>query len=372
MANGIRDPYEVLGLPRNATADEVKAAFRRLASQSHPDRNPDDPTAAARFKEINQANQILSDPERRANYDRLGGMAENPGSPFGPNGPFPGGVVDMGDIAIEGILGDLLGVFGVGKGDRGDLKLELELDFLESVFGAQKKLRYGRVILCEDCRGSGSAPGTVPVACSACAGKGRVRLQQAMFPLAVEKPCMRCNGTGRFVTHACQGCKGKALVRQDHEVLVSIPPGVEDGAAQVVPRAGNRPRPDRAAGDLLLTLRVKPHPFFRRIGDDVACKVPISFAQAALGAELEVPTLEGKGKLRVPPGTQPGAVLRIRGKGVPRGGSRGDQRVEVQVAIPERLTPKQRALLEELARDLAVDTMPAQKGFVDLLKDLFG
>ena len=372
MATGTRDPYEVLGLPRNASADEVKAAFRRLASQNHPDRNQNDPSASVRFKEINQAYQVLSDPERRAAFDRSGGLTEQPGSPFGPNGPFPGGVVDLGDIAIEGILGDLLGVFGVGKGDRGDLKLELELEFTEAAIGTQKTLRYGRIILCEDCRGSGSAPGTVPTACSACSGKGRVRLQQAMFPLAVEKACPRCNGTGRFVTHPCQGCKGKGLVKQEHEVLVSIPPGVEDGAAQVVPRAGNRPRPDKPAGDLLLTIRVKPHPFFRRIGDDVVCKVPISFAQAALGAEIEVPTLEGKGKLKVPAGTQPGAVLRIRNKGIPRGGSRGDQRVEVQVAIPERLTPKQRALMEELAKDLNVDTMPEQKGFVDLLKNLFG
>jgi len=372
MANGNRDPYEVLGLPRNASQDEVKAAFRRLASQNHPDRNQNDPGAVARFKEVNQAYQVLSDPERRANFDRFGAIAEQPGSPFGANGPFPGGVVDLGDIAIDGILGDLLGVFGVGKGDRGDLKLDLELDFVEAAFGTQKKLRYGRIILCEDCRGSGSAPGTVPVACTACAGKGRVRLQQAMFPLAVEKTCARCNGSGRFVTHPCGGCKGKGLVKQEHEVLVSIPPGVEEGAAQVVPRAGNRPRPDKPAGDLLLTIRVKPHPFFRRAGDDVVCKVPISFAQAALGAEIEVPTLEGKGKLKVPAGTQPGAILRMKGKGIPRGGSRGDQRVEIQVGIPERLTQRQRVLMEELAKDLAVETMPEQKGFRDLLKNLFG
>ncbi len=372
MANGTRDPYEVLGLPRNASGDEVKAAFRRLASQNHPDRNQDDPTASARFKEINQAYQILSDTDRRAAFDRSGGMTEQPGSPFGPGGPFPGGVVDLGDIAIEGILGDLLGVFGVGKGDRGDLKLELELEFAEAAFGAQKTLRYGRIILCEDCRGSGSAPGTVPVSCSGCSGRGRVRLQQAMFPLAVEKTCAKCNGTGRSVMYPCPGCKGKGLVKQEHEVVVSIPPGVEDGASQVVPRAGNRPRPDRPAGDLLLTIRVKPHPFFRRIGDDVVCKVPISFAQAALGADIEVPTLEGKGRLKVPAGTQPGSVLRIRQKGIPRGGSRGDQRVEMQVEIPERLTPRQRALMEELAKDLNVDTMPEQRGFIDLLKNLFG
>jgi molecular chaperone DnaJ len=369
-----RDLYEILGVSKGATPEEIKAAFRKLAAQHHPDRNPDDPKAAVRFKELNAAYQVLSDPQRRAMYDRFGHRAEEPGSPFASGGPFAGGVVDFSDIAIDGILGDLLGVFGVGRGDKGDLKRELEITFEEAAFGTTKTMRYDRIVSCVDCRGSGSAPGSTPDTCSACNGRGRVRFQQGLLPIAVERVCQRCKGRGTVVTHACGTCKGSGLVTNENTVEVTIPPGVEHGATRVVNGAGNRPRPDRAAGDLELEIRVAPHPFFRRAADDVICNVPITFTQAALGSEVEVPTLDGKGKLRVPAGTQPGTTLRIKGKGMPRraGMGRGDQRVEVNVEVPTSLTGRQRELLEELAKALGEEVLPQRKGFMDKLRDLFG
>jgi len=375
MASGnMRDHYEVLGVERTATADEIKIAFKKLAVQHHPDRNPDDPHAAVRFKEINASHQVLSDPQRRAMYDRFGHGAEGSGSPFATGGPFAGGVVDIGDLNFDGILGDLLGVFGVGRGDRGDIKRDLEITFEEAAFGCEKEARYERVVACAECRATGCAPGSVPETCSACMGRGRVRYQQGILPIAVERPCSRCKGSGKIVRDACGVCKGSALVTSTNSLVVTIPQGVEPGATRLVTGAGSRPRPDRPPGDLEITIKVQAHPFFRRAGDDVVCQVPVTFAQAALGAEIEVPTLEGKGKLRVPPGTQPGSVLRIKNKGVPHrvGMGRGDQRVEVGIEVPVSLTSRQKELLEQLAKELGEDVQPLQKTFMEKLRDLFG
>ncbi len=369
-----RDHYDVLGVTRNSTPEEVKAAFRKLAAQHHPDKNPDDPHASIRFKEINAAYQVLSDSQRRAMYDRFGHRAEESGSPFASGGPFAGGVVDFSDIAVDGILGDLLGVFGVGRGDKGDIKRELTITFEESASGCTKEISYDRIVPCGDCSGSGSAPGSRPDTCSACNGRGRVRFQQGLLPIAVERVCQRCRGKGTVVTTPCQGCKGSGLITSPNTIEVTIPPGVEHGAARVVTGAGNRPRADRAAGDLELSILVAPHPFYRRAGDDVVCTVPITVTQAALGAEVDVPTLDGKGRLRVPAGTQPGHVLRIKGKGMPKrtGVGRGDQRMEVTVEIPTQLSPRQRELFEELARETGEEVQPQQRTFMEKLKDLFG
>jgi molecular chaperone DnaJ len=374
MSTAQRDHYEVLGVSRGATPDEIKAAFRKLAQQHHPDKNPDDPKAAVRFKEINGSYQVLSDPQRRAMYDRFGHRAEDPGSPFATNGPFAGGVVDISDLNIDGFLGDLLGVFGVGRGDRGDVKRELEITFEEAAFGCEKELVYDRVIACTECRATGSAAGSVPERCGACNGRGRVRFQQGLLPIAVERTCSRCRGTGRIVKVPCTTCHGSGLVTNNNRLTVTIPAGVEPGATRIVSGAGNKPRPDRAPGDLEITIQVKAHTFFKRSADDVLCQVPVTFVQAALGGEIEVPTLDGKGKLRVPPGTQPGTVLRIKGKGIPRraGIGRGDQRVEVSVEVPTELTSRQRQLLEELARELGEDVQPQRRTFMEKLKDLFG
>jgi molecular chaperone DnaJ len=369
-----RDHYEVLGVHRGAAPDEIKSAFKKLAAQYHPDRNQGDASSHERFKEINLAYQVLSDEHRRTLYDRLGHRAEEPGSPFGAGGPFAGGYVDISDIAIDGILGDLLGVFGVGKGDKGDVKRELEVTFEEAAFGCEKAMRYERAVACTTCRGSGAAAGTTPEACNGCNGRGRVRFQQGILPIAVDRTCSRCRGTGRTVRQACSGCRGSGLVTATETLRVTIPPGVDAGSTKLVNGAGNKPRADRAPGDLEITITVQAHPFFRRTGDDVVCTVPVTFTHAALGGEVEVPTLEGKGKLRVPAGTQPGTVLRIKGKGIPhRGGTgRGDQRVEVTIEVPTHLTEGQRRLLEALAKALGEDVQPQQKSFMEKLKELFG
>jgi molecular chaperone DnaJ len=371
MAQAPRDHYDVLGVDRGATVDQIKAAFRRLAIQYHPDRNPGDPQAAGRFKELNAAYQVLSDPQRRALYDRLGHRAEEPGSPFASGGPFAGGVVDLSDIAFDGLLGDLLGVFGVGRGDRGDVQADLEVGFEEAAFGCEKQLGYTRVVSCGDCRGTGAAPGSNPDVCSACSGRGRVRYQQGLFPIAVERVCSRCKGTGRIVTKPCATCRGQALMASQATVTLEIPAGIEDGAKKVIDGAGSRPRVDRPPGHLEVTVRVKAHPFFRRVGDDVVCNVPITFAVAALGGEVDVPTLEGRGKVKVPAGTQPGTVLRLRGKGIPvRGGAgRGDQRIEVALEVPTRLTARQRELIEEFAREAGEEVQPQRRSFMEKLRD---
>lgn len=369
-----RDHYEVLGIGREATQDEIKAAFRRLAQQHHPDKNPDDPGAGNRFKEMNAAYQVLSDPQRRTMYDRFGHRAEDAGSPFASGGPFAGGVVDISDIAIDGILGDLLGVFGVGRGDRGELRRDLEISFEEAAFGCEKQLTYDRVVTCGDCKGTASAPGSTPERCTACGGKGRVRFQQGILPIAVERTCATCRGSGKIVRNPCKTCRGSGLVAGKSTLSITIPAGVEHGATRMVQGAGNRPRSDRPAGDLEITIHVAAHPFFQRVGDDVTCQVPITFTQAALGGEVEVPTLEGKAKMKVPAGTQPGTVLRLKAKGIPRrtGVGRGDQMTEVTIEVPTKLTARQRELVAQLAEELSETVQPQQKSFMEKLREFFG
>lgn len=369
----VRDPYDILGVDRSATQDEIKSAFRRMASQHHPDKNPGDDGAHQRFKEINAAYQILSDPQKRAAFDRygeaaMGGVGAG-GNPFANGVPF-----DMADLNIDGIFGDLLGALGIKVGDRGALQKEIRISFEEAAFGCTKEIKYERVEACEGCAGSGSAPGSSSERCPACNGRGRVRFQQGMFPIAIERPCSRCRGTGQIVVNPCTTCRGAGLVGgRVRTIEVTIPPGVENGATRLVERGGNVVRPDRPPGDLELIIRVTPHEFFRRAGDDIVCALPISFAQAALGGEISIPTLEGKGKLRVPPGTQPGTVLRVKGKGIPRRvGGRGDQLVEVTIEVPTKLTPAQKELIAKLAEDLGESVQPQQATFMEKLKALFG
>ncbi|WP_437721430.1 molecular chaperone DnaJ [Sorangium sp. So ce861] len=366
----MRDPYEVLGVERSSTQDEIKSAFRRLAAQHHPDKNPGDQGAHVRFKELNAAYQILSDPQKRAAFDRFGPAAVGAAAGSG----FQGVPFDMQDLNLDAIFGDLLGALGIKVGDRGTLQKEVRISFEEAAFGCAKQITYDRVEPCGDCAGSGSAPGSSTERCAACAGRGRVRMQQGMFPIAIERPCGKCRGTGRIVIDPCKTCRGAGLAAKQKTIEVTIPPGVENGATRLVERGGNAVRPDRGPGDLELTIRVAPHEFFRRIGDDVVCAVPISFARAALGGELEIPTLDGKGRLRIPAGTQPGSVLRIKGKGIPRRvvGGRGDQLVEVSVEVPTQLTASQKELISQLAKDLGENVQPQQVTFMDKLKGLFG
>jgi len=363
----VQDPYDVLGVERGASVEEVKSAFRRLAQRFHPDKNPGDDGAAQKFKEINAAYQILSDPEKRAMFDRFGNAA-----------PSAGGVgfdiSDLGNINMDGIFGDLLRGFGIRTGDRGDIKKEIVVSFEEAAFGAEKELTYERTEGCKECHGSGSASGHTKEICGACAGRGRVRFQQGLFPVAIDRPCSKCFGTGRIVTHPCATCSGAGLVSVARTIEISIPAGIESGSTRTIERAGNMQRANRHAGDLELVVNVAPHPFFKRAGDDVLCSVPVSFVRAVLGGECEVPTLEGKGKLKIPPGTQPGSLLRIKGKGIVRRSrsGRGDQLVEVTVEVPTALTARQRELLEQLASELGDESKPREKGFVQKLKEFFG
>ena len=289
-----------------------------------------------RFKEINASYQVLSDPNRRAMYDRFGHRAEDAGSPFGQNGPFAGGVVDISDIAIDGILGDILGVFGVGRGDKGDMRVEVAISFEEAAFGCEKEVTYQKIVDCKDCQGSGSAPGSRPEGCPACGGRGRVRFQQGILPIAVERVCSRCRGTGRVVTDPCRGCRGSGLMKESSTLSISIPAGVEPGSSRMVAGAGNRPRPGAPPGDLEIIIQVKTHLFFKRAGDDVTCQVPITFTQAALGGEVEVPTLDGKGEDARSARHAAGDGAPLKQKGIPRrtGIGRGDQLTEVTIEVP--------------------------------------
>ncbi len=363
----VLDPYEVLGVGRHTTDAEIKRAFRKLATQHHPDRNPDDPQAQERFKEANAAYQILSDPQKRAAFDRFGPAA------FQPGGASPGaGFTDLG--GLDGIFGDILGAFGIRTGDRGDVRKRVKLTFEEAARGCTQEISYARTDLCDRCHGEGGDPGTPVTACGACGGRGRVRFQQALFPIPVERACSSCRGTGRIPSTPCGTCSGSGLMTHQRTIEVTIPAGIEAGSSRAVEHAGNRVRPDRPAGDLELVIDVAPHPFFQRSGDDVLCRVPVTFAQAAIGGEVEVPTLDGKVRLRVPASTQPGSVLRIRGKGIPhrlRGGC-GDQLVEVALEVPTSLTERARELVEELGKELGEEVQPQQRTFVEKLKGLFG
>ncbi len=362
------DPYQVLGVQRGASEGEIKSAFRKLAAQHHPDRNPNDDDAQGRFKQINQAYQILGDPDKRAAYDRFGEAAFRPGG-----APSPG----FSDIGLEDLFGDLLGAFGFRGGGGGErvapLERSIEISFEEAAHGTTREVSYERIDLCSGCDGSGAKRGTRVETCTACAGRGRVRFQQALFPIAVERPCSRCRGTGQVPLESCGECQGSGLAKALRRLELTIPAGIEHGSVRTVDGAGNRSRPDRPAGDLEITIQVKEHELFSRVGDDVTCRIPISFSQAALGGEVEVPTLDGKVRLRVPPSTRVGTVLRIKGKGIPhrvRSG-RGDQLVEVTIEVPSRLTDRARELIEELAKELGDDLKPQEPSLIEKLRGLF-
>lgn len=365
MATAVkRDYYEVLGVVRTATTEEIKRAYKRLAIEHHPDRNQDDPSAEERFKECSEAYAVLSDEDKRARYDRMGMGAFESG---------PGGfeTVDLGSMAevLEGLLGDMLG----GRRKRGragrDLTYDLELEFLEAAQGVEKSIQVTRPAICDGCGGSGAEAGSTPTACPACRGRGTVRYQRGFF--ATARACHACNGSGKKIDKPCKDCRGEGLVPKEEELLVKIPAGVEDGSVRTVRGAGEQA--PGGSGDLHVTVRVKPHPLFRRDGADLTCEVPVSFPQAVLGAEIEVPTIDGKVKMKLPPGTQSGRIFRLRGKGLPvfGGAGKGDQLVKVLVEIPEKINRKQRKLIEELAGELGIETHPQQSSFLEKLKALF-
>lgn len=358
-----RDYYEVLGVPRDASDVEIKKAFRGLALRYHPDKNPGDAAAEERFKEVNEAYAVLSEPEKRVRYDRFGVTAG--ASPW-EGAPFAGGIGE----AFEGFISDLMGRRRQKAAGR-DLRYTLEVSFAEAAFGAEKSIRFPTRRDCEQCGGSGARPGGTRT-CNVCNGRGEVRAAQGLFTLG--RSCGPCQGTGKVVTDPCARCGGSGLTQREREYTVKVPAGTEDGAVKMVPREGEPGRRGGSPGDLHVIVRVQPHALFTRQGYDIVCDVPISFPQAALGAMVDVPTLEGKVKMRVPPGTQSGRLFRLRGKGVPRGegGARGDQHVRLVVETPTNVTERQRELLEELA-SVSGETVaqPQRKRFLDKVRELF-
>jgi molecular chaperone DnaJ len=369
-----RDYYEVLGVGRNATQDELKSAFRQLARQYHPDVNKS-ADAEERFKEINEAYVVLSDPERRSAYDRFGheGLKGMGGMPDFTS-------MDFGDLAD--LFGDLFGFGSFGRSSRRsrnaprrgvDLQLEVELSFEEAIFGADKNVQIVRDETCKTCNGSGAEPGTTPTRCSTCNGTGEVRrVQQTLLGSMVQvTTCPNCGGAGESIATPCHTCQGRGLERKTRQKVVTIPGGVDNGTQMRLAGEGQPGMNGGPNGNLYLGIRVKPHKYFRRKNSDIVLDLDINIAQATLGAEVDIPTVDGPAKLKIPAGTQPGKVLRMRSKGVPhlRGNGRGDQLVMVNVDIPTHLNAEQRELFENLAKSLGSEVRPQERSFLDWLRD---
>ncbi|HEY6350437.1 MAG TPA: molecular chaperone DnaJ [Candidatus Angelobacter sp.] len=368
-----RDYYEVLGVTRTASEQEIKSSYRKLAMQFHPDRNPGNPQAEDKFKEASEAYSVLIDSEKRSRYDQFGHAGLGNGG-FG--GFDPSTFSDFSDVFGD-IFSDFFGV-NVGGGRRNraqkgeDARADLTLTFEEAAFGKKAEVRVRRHESCDQCRGSGSAPGKGPATCSTCAGRGQVRYQQGFFSMT--RTCPTCHGMGRVIADPCTKCKGEGRQARERGVEVSVPPGVEDGTRMRYQEQGNAGGSGGPAGDLYVVLHVKPHAFFEREGKDLFCSVPISFSQAALGAEIMIPTLDGEYKLKIPEGTQSGTILRIRGKGVAslRGGGKGDLHVQARVQTPGKLTKRQRELLTELGGTSAVENQPEPRSLFEKVKEIFG
>jgi molecular chaperone DnaJ len=362
-----RDYYEVLGVSRSANEQELKSAYRKLAMQFHPDRNPGDSEAEEKFKEASEAYSILSDSEKRAQYDRFGHQAVGGGM----GGFDPSAFQDLSEI-----FGDLFGfgdAFGGGRrrsrAQRGsDLRADITIELKDAIFGKSTEIPVRKTETCDACHGTGGANGKQPSTCSACGGRGQLRYQQGFFSVA--RTCGTCGGTGQVVTDPCKACRGEGRVIREHKMQVEIPPGVEDGTRIRYQGEGEAGAFGGPAGDLYVVLRVKEDPRFVRDGHDLHCMVSISFPQAALGTEVTVETFEGQYNLKIPSGIQGGQQIPIRNKGIPvlRGRGRGDLIVHVDVQIPKKLTARQRALLEELATITDVDDKQDKRSFFERMK----
>ena len=371
-----RDYYEILGVGKDAGDQDIKSAYRKLALKFHPDRNPDDPGAEDKFKEASEAYSILSDGQKRAAYDRFGHSGLQ-GSAGGP-GFNPDAFSDFSDI-----LGDLFGfgdLFGAGGGggrrrsraQRGeDVRYDLEISFEEAVFGLPAEIQVPRMEPCDRCRGNGSEPGSGPTACPTCHGRGEILYQQSF--LSIRRTCSTCGGSGQIIRNPCGECRGHGYKQVQRKLKVNIPAGVDDGTRLRLSHEGQPGVNGGPAGDLYVFIKVREHAFFERRDHDLHCTIPVNIAQAALGCEVEVPTLEGEQKLKIPEGSQSGAQFRLRNKGVPvlNGSGRGDLYVHLDVKVPARLTREQRRLMEQLREVLPVDNAPAEKGLFEKVKDYF-
>ncbi|MCX7794708.1 MAG: molecular chaperone DnaJ [Thermodesulfovibrionales bacterium] len=360
---GMKDYYEILGVPRDATPDEIKKAFRKLALKYHPDRNPGNKEAEEKFKEINEAYACLSDPVKRQQYDQFG-TATFSDTGFGPF------TTTFGDI-FEDIFEDFFGVFTGRRTQRpvkgDDLRYNLTINLYEAAFGAEKIIDIPKTEPCADCVGTGSA-GRKPITCPNCRGTGQVRYQQGFF--TISKTCAKCQGRGYFISDPCKKCNGTGFIQRIKAISVKIPSGVETGSKLKLRGEGEPGRNGGPPGDLYVYITVEEHPFFKRDGNNIICEVPITFPQAVLGAEIEVPTLEGNSKLKIPPGTASGTEFVLKGKGIQKlhGHSRGNQIVRVYIDVPKKLTPRQKELIEELAR---LNGEEPHRTFMDKIKNLF-
>jgi molecular chaperone DnaJ len=372
------DYYEVLQVERTAGDAELKAAYRKLAMQYHPDRNPNNPDAEEKFKACSEAYQVLSDPDKRAAYDRFGHAAVGgAGNPFAGGSPFGGGFQqgDLGDIFGD-IFGEMFNMGGrtgrASRAQRGrDLKYDLRLEFEEAVFGVEREITIRRAETCSDCSGTGSEGAKQPETCQQCGGRGQIRTQQGFFSVA--RTCPVCSGTGSIVRNPCKICRGDGRVQREHKILVKVPAGVENETRIRYGGEGDAGKWGGPSGDLYVVLEVKPHKFFERDGDDLHCVMPISFPQAALGTELSIETLHGPETMKVPEGTQSGREFRLRGKGVPHlnASGRGDLVIEVRVQTPSKLTRQQKELMRQLSETMAIDNVPTSRGLFDKVKEMF-
>jgi molecular chaperone DnaJ len=373
-----RDYYDVLGVARDADEAALKSAYRKLAMQFHPDRNPGDGEAESRFKEVSEAYEALKDPQKRAAYDRFGHAAFEGGAGGGP------GFGNDFASAMSDIFDEFFGMGGGGRrpggaaGGRGgrergaDLRYNLEIELEEAFAGKTVEVRIPSSIACEPCNGSGAKAGSKPVQCRTCGGTGRVRAQQGFFTL--ERTCPTCQGRGETIADPCTACGGAGRVTKERTLSVNIPAGIEDGTRIRLAGEGEAGSRGGPAGDLYIFVSIKPHEFFQRDSADIYCRVPISMTTAALGGEFEVPTIDaGRTRVRVPDGTQTGRQFRMRGKGMPvlRSTQRGDMYIQVAVETPRNLTRRQRELLEEFERDQSTETHPDAQGFFARVKDFF-
>ena len=346
-----RDYYDVLGISRNASDSEIKKSYRRLAMKHHPDRNPDDKSAEEKFKEIQEAYDVLSDEKKRSAYDQFGHAGVDASRQGGPGG-FGGfgGAGGFGDI-FDNVFGDIFGGGRTGGGPRvfrgADLRYDLDLDLEDAVSGTTIKIRVPKLSTCDTCNGSGARKGSQPVKCTTCGGQGQVRMSQGVF--SIQQTCPQCRGSGKTIKDPCTTCRGQGRVRDTKTISVKVPAGVDNGDRIRLTGEGEAGENSGPPGDLYVHIGVKPHPIFERDGTNLYCDVPISFVTATLGGELEIPTLEGRVKLKIPQETQSGKLFRLRGKGVKsvRTSSKGDLLCRVMVETPVNLTRKQIDLLKQ-------------------------
>ncbi len=372
-----RDYYEVLGVAKNASDDEIKKAYRKLAMKHHPDRNPDDKSAEEKFKEAKEAYEVLSDSDKRAAYDQFGHEGVNPQGGPGGFGGFGGGTAgfDFSDI-FEGIFGGAAG----GGGGRGrsnvyrgaDLRYNLEITLEEAARGTETKIRIPTLEECETCHGTGAKAGTQPQTCPTCQGHGQVRMQQGFF--SIQQTCPRCHGTGKIIAEPCSSCQGQGRVKKHKTLSVKIPAGVDEGDRIRLAGEGEAGVNGGPAGDLYVMIHLKAHQLFTRDGDDLHCEMPVSFATAALGGEIEIPTLEGQARIKIPAETQGGKVFRLRGKGIKgvRSQAAGDLLCHVVVETPVKLSSRQKELLREFESLSQQNNNPKAQSFMDRVKEFFG